>query len=133
MATHLSGLIHLNKKLFTNESLKKPILKKKMIEYYLFGDNVDTLIGYRKLISKMRKEERLNNGFYWLLLNIIDKTFYQKYLTFELFEDKNQELTTLMHQELRRQIKTIAKEIENDRTSASHLKWAEQMLLEDAE
>ena len=133
MATHLSGLIHLNKKLFTNESLKKPILKKKMIEYYLFGDNVDTLIGYRKLISKMRKEERLNNGFYWLLLNIIDKTFYQKYLTFELFEDKNQELTTLMHQELRRQIKTIAKEIENDRASASHLKWAEQMLLEDAE
>ena len=132
MATHLSGLIHLNKKLFTNESLKKPILKKKMIEYYLFGDNVDTLIGYRKLISKMRKEERLNNGFYWLLLNIIDKTFYQKYLTFELFEDKNQELTTLMHQELRRQIKTIAKEIENDRASASHLKWAEQMLLEDA-
>ena len=133
MATHLSGLIHLNKKLFTNESLKKPILKKKMIEYYLFGDNVDTLIGYRKLISKMRKEERLNNGFYWLLLNIIDKTFYQKYLTFELFEDKNQELTTLMHQELRRQIKIIAKEIENDRASASHLKWAEQMLLEDAE
>ena len=133
MATHLSGLIHLNKKLFTNESLKKPILKNKMIEYYLFGDNVDTLIGYRKLISKMRKEERLNNGFYWLLLNIIDKTFYQKYLTFELFEDKNQELTTLMHQELRRQIKTIAKEIENDRASASHLKWAEQMLLEDAE
>ena len=134
MATHLSGLIHLNKKLFIKGGLvKDQPTKKKMIEYYLFGDNVDTLIGYRKLISKMRKEERLNNGFYWLLLNIIDKTFYQKYLTFELFEDKNQELTTLMHQELRRQIKTIAKEIENDRASASHLKWAEQMLLEDAE
>ena len=134
MATHLSGLIHLNKKLFIKGGLvRDQPTKKKMIEYYLFGDNVDTLIGYRKLISKMRKEERLNNGFYWLLLNIIDKTFYQKYLTFELFEDKNQELTTLMHQELRRQIKTIAKEIENNRTSASHLKWAEQMLLEDAE
>lgn len=134
MATHLSGLIHLNKKLFVKGGLlREQPTKKKMIEYYLFGDNVDTLIGYRKLISKMRKEERLNNGFYWLLLNIIDKTFYQKYSTFELFEDKNQELTTLMHQELRRQIKTIAKEIENDRTSASHLKWAEQMLLEDAE
>ena len=133
MATHLSGLIHLNKKLFVKGGLvRDQPTKKKMIEYYLFGDNVDTLIGYRKLISKMRKEERLNNGFYWLLLNIIDKTFYQKYLTFELFEDKNQELTTLMHQELRRQIKTIAKEIENDRASASHLKWAEQMLLEDA-
>ena len=134
MATHLSGLIHLNKKLFVKGGLvRDQPTKKKMIEYYLFGDNVDTLIGYRKLISKMRKEERLNNGFYWLLLNIIDKTFYQKYLTFELFEDNNQELTTLMHQELRRQIKIIAKEIENDRASASHLKWAEQMLLEDAE
>ena len=134
MATHLSGLIHLNKKLFIKGGLvRDQPTKKKMIEYYLFGDNVDTLIGYRKLISKMRKEERLNNGFYWLLLNIIDKTFYQKYLTFELFEDKNQVLTTLMHQELRRQIKTIAKEIENDRASATHLKWAEQMLLEDAE
>lgn len=134
MATHLSGLIHLNKKLFVKGGLvRDQPTKKKMIEYYLFGDNVDTLIGYRKLISKMRKEERLNNGFYWLLLNIIDKTFYQKYLTFELFEDKNQELTTLMHQELRRQMKTIAKEIENDRASALHLKWAEQMLLEDAE
>ena len=81
----------------------------------------------------MAKEERLNNGFYWLLLNVIDKTFYQNYLTFELFDEKNQDLATLMHHDLRKEIRSLAKGIENDRISAKHLKWAEQMLLEDAE
>ena len=134
MATHLSGLIHLNRKIFTKGGLvREQPAKKKMLEYYLFGDNVDTLIGYRKLLVKMAKEERLNNGFYWLLLNVIDKTFYQNYLTFELFDEKNQDLATLMHHDLRKEIRSLAKGIENDRISAKHLKWAEQMLLEDAE
>jgi hypothetical protein len=135
MATHLSGLIHLNKKLFTNESLKKPILKNKMLEYYLFGDNVDTIIGYRKLILKMRKESRLNNGFYWLLLNIISKTFYQKYEVFQLNGEKNEELiklTKLKIKELDQEIKLLGKGIENERITAAHLKWAEQILLNDA-
>ena len=132
MATHLTGLIHLNKKLFSvGGPEKEKLAKKKMLEYYLFGDNVDTLTGYRKLIAKMSTENRLNNGFYWLLLNIIGKTFYQKYLTFELFEEKNREFTSLIQKELGGQIKTLAKEIENNHISTQHLKWAEEMLLED--
>jgi hypothetical protein len=133
MATHLSGLIHLNKKLFTNGRLvKEQSAKNKMLEYYLFGDNVDTIIGYRKLISKMRTEGRINTGFYWLLLNIINKTFYQKYETLKLFEEKNKELTKLKIKELEKEIKLLGKEIENERITAAHLKWAEQILLEDA-
>ena len=131
MATHLSGLIHLNKKLFIKGGEKEKIAKKKALEYYLFGDNVDTLIGYRKLIAKMSSENRLNNGFYWLLLNIIYKKFYQKYLTFELFEEKNREFTSLIQKELGAQIKSLTKEIENNLITAEHLKWAEEMLLED--
>ena len=131
MATHLSGLIHLNKKLFIKGGEKEKIAKKKALEYYLFGDNVDTLIGYRKLIAKMSSENRLNNGFYWLLLNIIYKKFYQKYLTFELFEEKNKEFTSLIQKELGAQIKSLTKEIENNLITAEHLKWAEEMLLED--
>lgn len=133
MATHLSGLIHLNKKLFAKGGLvRKYPARKKMLEYYLFSDNVDTIIGYRKLIAKMRAEARLNNGFYWLLLNLIDKTFYQKYMVFELFEEKNREFTALMIKELKQEIKILSKEIENGRITTAHLKWAEQILLEDA-
>ena len=135
MATHLSGLIHLNKKLFSKAGPEKEKnaknAKQKMLEYYLFGDNVDTLIGYRKLIAKMSTENRLNKGFYWLLLNIIGKTFYQKYLTFELFEEKNREFTSLIQKELVGQIKVLAKDIENNHISVQHLKWAEEMLLVD--
>ena len=102
-----------------------------MIEYYLFGDNVDTLIGYRKLIAKMNADNRLNKGFYWLLLNIIHKKFYLKYLKFELFDEKNREFTSLEEKELKIQIEILGNEIENNNITANHLKWAEEMLLED--
>ena len=66
-----------------------------------------------------------------MLLNIIYKKFYQKYLTFELFEEKNKEINSLIQKELGVQIKSLTKEIENNLITAEHLKWAEEMLLED--
>ena len=134
MATHLSGLIQLNKKVFTVGGLARDIpAEKNMLDYYLFGDNVDTLLGYRRLLNKMAEEGRLNNGFHWILLNILEKTFYQRYPKFELFDKNHQSgLDTILH-ELKSEIRKLSKLIESDRVTAKHLKWAEKMILEDAE
>jgi hypothetical protein len=53
-------------------------------------------------------------------------------MVFELFEEKNREFTALMIKELKQEIKILSKEIENGRITTAHLKWAEQILLEDA-
>jgi len=77
MATHLSGLITLEKALFSE--MKRSSIEK--INYYLFTENVDTLPGYMKLIKKLNEEEKgISTGFYWLLLNIILEQFYNKAL-----------------------------------------------------
>lgn len=134
MATHLSSLIQLNKKLFNNVASSKVIEQRKvMLEYYLFGDNVDTLLGYRRLLKKMADEGRLNNGFHWILLNILETTFYKKYINYELFDPAKQPVLELMLSELKQDIRKLSKLIESNRVNLSHLKWAEKMILVDAE
>jgi hypothetical protein len=104
-----------------------------MLEYYLFSDNVDTLLGYRRLLVKMSEEGRLNNGFHWLLLNILEKTFYKKYRDFELIDPTKQTVLEQTFSELKHEIRKLSKLIESDRVTLNHLKWAEKMIMEDAE
>jgi len=134
MATHLSSLLHLNKKIF-HKVLPSRLLdqRKVMLEYYLFSDNVDTLLGYRRLLNKMSEEGRLNNGFHWLLLNILEKTFYKKYRDFELIDPTKQTVLEQTFSELKHEIRKLSKLIESDRVTLNHLKWAEKMIMEDAE
>jgi HKD family nuclease len=134
MATHLSSLLHLNKKIF-HKVLPSRLLdqRKVMLEYYLFSDNVDTLLGYRRLLNKMSEEGRLNNGFHWLLLNILEKTFYKKYRDFELIDPAKQTVLEQTFSELKHEIRKLSKLIESDRVTLNHLKWAEKMIMEDAE
>lgn len=134
MATHLSGLIQLGRKIFVSGGLVRDKKAKiTLLEYYLFGDNVDTLLGYRRLLKKMAEEGRLNNGFHWILLMVIEKTFYLRYKRFELFDTANQNAFDEILSDLRRDIRRLHKSIESDRVSSKHLKWAEKMILEDAE
>jgi hypothetical protein len=134
MASHLSSLLHLNKKLF-HKVLPSRLhdQRKMMLEYYLFSDNVDTLLGYRRLLVKMSEEGRLNNGFHWLLLNILEKTFYKKYRDFELIDPTKQTVLEQTFSELKHEIRKLSKLIESDRVTLNHLKWAEKMIMEDAE
>jgi HKD family nuclease len=112
MATHLTGLITLEKALFPDQG--KPSLE--TINYYLFTENIDTLPGYMKLIKEMKeKTGKIQPGFYWLILNIIQKQFYQdSYLKVKLKKSEKSEF--LKHaqskkQDISSELKTIKKDI----------------------
>jgi hypothetical protein len=133
MATHLSSLLQLNKKLFDKVLQNKALEQRKiMLDYYLFGDNVDTLLGYRRLLIKMSEEGRLNNGFHWVLLNILENIFYKKYKVFELFDPAKQNVLELTLTDLKQEIRKLGKLIESSRVTIKHLKWAQKMIIEDA-
>ena len=73
MASHLSGLLKLKGKLFKEQHKKTDKeIQKRRVSYYLLSDNIDTLIGYKRLIDKMKKNGSINIGFYWVLLKIIE-------------------------------------------------------------
>lgn len=132
MATHLSGILKLKKKIFalgrTNAEQKS---NKKMRDYYLFTDNVDTLLGYRKLISKMSNDGKLNNGFYWLLLNCIDLFFY-KNLNESLFDDElDFEKVKDIRKQLKAEINELSVRIIDKKLTEKHLKWTLKMLNND--
>lgn len=129
MATHLSGILKLNNKIFTDgrtQREQEAILK--MRDYYLFTDNVDTLTGYRKLIARMADDGKLNHGFYWLLLNCIDLFFYKK-----LHEAERVDLEKVksIRIELRDTIKSTAEKIKDKKLTENHLKWTLKMLEND--
>lgn len=133
MATHISSLLQLNKKLFDKVLQNKVLEQRKiMLDYYLFGDNVDTLSGYRRLLVKMSEEGRLNNGFHWVLLNILENTFYKKYKIFELFDPAKENVLELTLIDLKQEIRKLSKQIKSNRVTMNHLKWAQKMIVEDA-
>ncbi len=132
MATHLSGLLKLQMRMF---SIANTITEKnatiKMRDYYLLTNNVDTISGYRNLIKKMADDNKLNNGFYWLLLNCIDTFFYKdlKEKDFKLFVDflKIEEIRKV----LKNEIKELSKKLVDGKLTEKHLKWTLKMLHND--
>jgi len=132
MATHLSGIINLNKKVFAEKTTEKgKEALRKMREYYLFTDNVDTIKGYRGLIEKMYKDNKLNVGFYWLLLNIIDKYFYCKYLKDIKCDQNRIENANAVRKMLKHQINDLANKMKDGSVTDKHLKWVNEILEDD--
>ena len=129
MANHLNGLITLNNKIF-KESKNKTQEKRnqKLREYYLFADNVDTLIGYRKLLSKMFNDSKLNNGFYWILLNIIDKFFYKKFIDKDVADESTMKKNNKIRDKIKKEIKPLAQNMLEKKISNNHLKWMAKTL-----
>jgi len=77
MASHISALINLEEIIFNPPSLVRDYdAAKELFNYYLYTHNVDTLKGYREMLLAMYKDGDLLPGFYWLLLEIIKKDFY---------------------------------------------------------
>lgn len=131
MATHLSGLIKLQNHVFTmGKTISEKNSNRKLRDYYLFANNVDTISGYRNLIAKMFTDNKLNAGFYWLLLSIIDLFFYN-----QLDEDDFDELDILKVKTIRKTLKANIKDVKNDIVSGNlterHLKWTLKMLKDD--
>lgn len=132
MATHLSGILKLKKKIFaTSRTTTEQKANRIMRDYYLFTDNVDTLLGYRRLIAKMSKDGKLNNGFYWLLLNCIDLFFY-KNLYESLFDDElDFEKVKDIRKQLKAEINELSSRIIDKKLTEKHLKWTLKMLTND--
>ena len=132
MATHLNGLIKLQKRMNAiGRTISEKESNKKMRLYYLFANNVDTLIGYRKLIKKMSKEAKLNDGFYWLLLNIIDVLFYKKLKEEDFDDTKDFSHVEQIRKKLKKEIRKASEKIKNDKLTDKHLKWTLKMLQND--
>jgi len=129
MANHLNGLITLNDKIFKESKTKTQEKRnQKLREYYLFADNVDTLIGYRKLLSKMFNDSKLNNGFYWILLNIIDKFFYKKFIDKGVADESTMKKINKIRDKIKKEIKPLAQNMLEKKISNNHLKWMAKTL-----
>jgi len=77
MAAHISALINLEEIIYnTPPFVREYDAAKELFNYYLYTHNVDTLKGYREMLLAMYKDGDLLPGFYWLLLEIIKKDFY---------------------------------------------------------
>ncbi len=132
MATHLSGLIKLNRKIFSkSNTLKGEVATRKIREYYLFTNNVDTLIGYRNLLKKMSGDGRLNNGFYWLLLNIIDRFFYKQLTKRRFNTEIPRSQIDSVRKEITKDIKELSKSLQSDKLTEKHMNWILKMLEND--
>jgi len=132
MATHLSGLLKLQKRIFSvGRNNKEKQANLKMRDYYLFTENVDTLIGYRNLIAKMSNDKRLNNGFYWFLLNCLDVLFYKNLNENDFNNPQDLLKVEAIRKTLNSNIKVMSKKIVNSRLTEKHLKWTLKMLQDD--
>lgn len=76
MASHFSALSQLEKRLF-NSPIEEPETIENL-EYYLLGENIDTLPFYINGLEEQHKEEKIQNSFYWMILEIIRRTFYEQ-------------------------------------------------------
>ena len=132
MASHLSGLLKLKGKLFKEHHTKTgKEIQERRVSYYLLSDNIDTLIGYKRLIGKMKKNGSINIGFYWVLLKIIETYFYKNKAALKVLDPDEvrtlEELTSLVT----KQIKTADKEMLEQGVERKKLEWLNKTLLYD--
>ena len=132
MASHLSGLLKLKEKLFMEVARKtEQEIQKRRISYYLLSDNIDTLIGYQRLIGKMRKNNSINIGFYWVLLKIIESYFYKNKAASKRLDSVESKTLKKLALLVTNQIKLVDKEMLNQGVERRKLEWLNKTLLYD--
>ncbi len=132
MASHLSGLLKLKEKLFTELQRKtEQEIQKRRITYYLLSDNIDTLIGYRRLIAKMKNNGSINIGFYWVLLKIIESYFYKNKTLAKRLESKDRKTLKILISTINKDIKLVDKEMLKLGVERRKLQWLNKILLHD--
>ena len=132
MASHLSGLLKLKVKLFAELSRKSDKdIQKRRITYYLLSDNIDTLIGYRRLIFKMRSKQSINIGFYWVLLKIIESYFYKNKTARKRLDSEERKTLNKLALSINKDIKLLNKEMIEQGVERRKLEWLNKTLLHD--
>lgn len=119
MATHLSGIIHLEKALFPKK------ISLEIIHYYLVIDNIDTLWGYLKSIQLEIAEGKLQKGFCWLLLEIVRVKIFDKAIKLQLTEEEKS-ILKLKREEWMKAIKDLRKQTPD--LDEKLLKWVLKQL-----
>jgi HKD family nuclease len=132
MASHLSGLLKLKEKLFMELHRKTDQeIQKRRISYYLLSDNIDTLLGYQRLIGKMRKNGSINIGFYWVLLKIIESYFYKNKGASKRLDSVERKTLKKLALLVNNQIKVVDKEMLEQGVERKKLEWLNKTLLYD--
>jgi hypothetical protein len=95
------------------------------------SDNIDTLIGYRRLITKMKNSGGINVGFYWVILKILESYFYKnKMLSNRLDSDEEKTLERIADS-IKNEIKLVDKEMLDLGVERKKLEWLNKTLLHD--
>lgn len=81
MSAHLSAIINLEKALFPKK------IQSELVHYYLVVDNIDTIWGYLRCLSKEMDENKLQKGFCLLVHEIIRIKLFEKAIKSNLSED----------------------------------------------
>lgn len=128
MAAHLHGLVQLERKLFKAKlSKKEERYLQKRRDYYLYTDNIDTLIGYYKLLIDLNSKAIITDGFFWLLLELIKTNFYGQ----GNINSRNEFYSR--HQDIVAQLNTqqgkLRKKMASNGVSRAHLNWTKKMLV----
>ena len=132
MASHLSGLLKLKGKLFKEHHTKTgKEIQERRVTYYLLSDNIDTLIGYKRLIGKMKKNGSINIGFYWVLLKIIETYFYKNKAALKVLDPDEVKTLKKLTLLVTKQIKTADKEMLEQGVERKKLEWLNKTLLYD--
>jgi len=132
MASHLSGLLKLKDKLFMELHTKTDKeIQKRRISYYLLSDNIDTLIGYQRLIGKMKKTGSINIGFYWVLLKIIESYFYKNKSASKRLDFREVKTLKKLALLVTNQRKLVDKEMLEQGVEKRKLEWLNKTLLYD--
>ncbi len=132
MASHLSGLLKLKDKLFKELHKKTDQeIQKRRISYYLLSDNIDTLIGYKRLIGKMRKNGSINLGFYWVLLKIIESYFYKNKSVTKILDSEERMTLKILSSSINNDLKLIDKDMLERGVERKKLEWLNKTLLHD--
>lgn len=135
MASHLSALINLEKKIFWVPKLKNEYpVAVEGLNYYLFTDNIDTLTGYRRMLKEMHEKQEINSGFYWFLLQILLSDFYdwgkirRQYKTIRGNVDKPRKGYSKIEKEIKKELTKLKKELKTQDLSDKDMKWLKGQL-----
>ena len=76
----------------------------------------------------MFNDSKLNNGFYWVLLNIIDKFFYKKFIDKGVADESTMKKINKIKDKIKKEIKPLAQNMLEKKISNNHLKWMAKTL-----
>ena len=130
IASHINALIKLETRIFEQPSKKNDFGKQKeLLDYYLFNNNIDTLIGYRNLLKEMATEKAILPGVQWFLLNLLFMEFYdytkvaQAYENLKTPNDKLKEKVEKYRFELSEEMKLLKRSLRSDVKKEKLYKW----------